>query len=124
MIYSQTPEFIKDVKVLAKRWRSIPDDVEVVKTYIAPLYDSLSEDTEVQIYRNAMFASKRAAVLVSNEQVEVVKMRLDLKALGTNSKVRIVFVAVKTNDEIIFVELYSKNDKSRENPTRYRQFVS
>ncbi|QQS18168.1 hypothetical protein IPL68_06050 [Candidatus Saccharibacteria bacterium] len=50
-------------------------------------------------------------------------MRLDVAALGRSDKVRIIFIAVKTENEILFVELYAKNDKNREDPRRYRGYL-
>ena len=123
MNFSETPEFKKDVKRLSKKWRSIPMDIEAVKSYILPLYTHQTDETTANEYRQAFFAGKIAAILHAQEGVEVVKMRLDVADLGRSDKVRIIFIAVKTNDTIRFVELYAKNEKSREDPGRYRSYL-
>lgn len=123
MNFSETPEFKKDVKRLSKKWRSIPMDIEAVKPYILPLYTHQTDEVTANEYRRAFFAGKIAAILHTQEGVEVVKMRLDVADLGRSDKVRIIFIAVKTNDTIRFVELYAKNEKSREDSSRYRSYI-
>ena len=123
MNFSETAEFQKDVKRVAKKWRSIPGDIDASKVYISPLYEKLDKDVSVELYRQAFFSGKRAAVLLAGEDFEIIKMRLDCESLGTNSKIRIIFVAVKTEDTIEFVELYAKNEKDREDKKRFAQYV-
>lgn len=124
MNFSETPEFKKDIKRLAKKWRSIPDDIEAARQYILPLYIEMSPDVMVEEYRQGFFASKKAAVLHSNEGTEIIKMRLDVTALAGNTKVRIVFVAIKTEGMIKFIELYAKNEKDREDIKRIKKYLS
>ena len=50
-------------------------------------------------------------------------MRLDVADLGRNDTVRIVFVAIKTESTIQFIELYAKNDKNREDTARIRKYL-
>jgi len=122
MNFSQAPEFQKDVKRLAKKWRSIPDDVEAAKQYILPLYIEMAPDVIVEEYRRGFSAGKTAAILHTRDGAEVVKMRLDVADLGRNDKIRIVFVAVKMQRTITFIELYAKNEKSREDSNRIRKY--
>ena len=122
MNYSHSPEFKKDLKRLSKRWRSLPADIAQAEHDIAPLYDDVNK-IDIEIYRNAFFSGSRATILLQDEHAEAVKMRLDVASLGNSQKVRVVFVAVKTENEIIFVELYAKNDKDREDPSRFERYV-
>lgn len=124
MNFDETPEFKKDVKRLAKRWRSIPKDIENAKPYILPLYEYRADDVEVSIYREGFFGGKRAAILRNTLTGEVIKMRLDVAELGRNDKVRIVFVAIKTESTIRFIELYAKNDKEREDVARITKYLA
>ena len=118
MIFSEAPEFIKDVKRLQKKWHSIPNDLEAAKQYIVPLYEQLAKDVNVETYRTDFFAGKRAAILHTADGVEVIKMRLDVSERTAKDKVRIVFVAMKTEGQIRFIEMYAKNEKPREDKTR------
>lgn len=123
MNFDTTSEFDKDVKRLAKKWRSIPGDIEAVKRYIAPLYIQLVSDKTVEEYRQDTFASSFAAVIYKDDNVEVIKMRLDVQDLHTASKVRIVFVAKVQAGTVTFIELYAKNDKSREDTARIKKYT-
>jgi len=123
MNFSETPEFKKEVKKLAKRWRSIPEDIEAVKMYILPLYEQLTADVDVTEYRREFFAGRKAAILKTNDSAEVIKMRLDVASIGRNDKVRIIFVAIRTTETITFIELYAKNDKDREDEKRIKKYI-
>lgn len=123
MNFNETPEFTKDVKRLAKRWRSIPTDIKAAKQYILPLYEQLADDVDMAEYRREFFAGKTATILHTNSDVEIAKMRLDIADLGRSHTVRIVFVAVKQRRMITFVELYAKNDKEREDQTRIKKYL-
>lgn len=123
MNFDQTPEFEKDLKRLAKKWRSLPDDIEYIKPNIKSLYEQ-RDDIDIQKYRDGFFATKKAAIITSTPSgVEVIKMRLDVAAIGNNSKVRIVFVAARQANTITFIELYAKNEKDREDQARIKKYL-
>ena len=123
MNFSEAPEFKKEIKSLAKKWRSIPSDIKAAEQYILPLYIKLDKGVDIEQYRTTFFNGKTATILHSENSIEVVKMRLDVECLGRNDKVRIVFVAIKNKDEIMFVELYAKNEKSREDERRIKKYL-
>ena len=122
MNFEFVPEFEKDIKRLTKKWRSIPSDIEAAKQYIVPLYVQLSDDVDIDQYRQEFFARKRAAILPSRGGGEVVKMRLDVESLSTNSKVRVIFVAAVSDNSVKFIELYAKNEKDREDKSRIKKY--
>lgn len=117
--FEQTSDFAKDLKTLTRRWRSLPGDVATAQAALEVIYNSVNEE----VYRQ-FFAAPKATIITKNGDTEAVKMRLDCKSLGNDKKTRLVFVAVKTENIIYLVELYSKNDKDREDPKRYRDFIS
>ena len=123
MNFDQTPEFQKDLKHLVKKWRSLPNDLLAAEQQIVSLYNPEVDETELREYRAAFFNGKRAAIIYSTDSIEVVKMRLDVAALGTSDKVRIVFVAVRSDETVTFVELYSKNEKEREDKGRIKKYL-
>lgn len=116
--FEQTPEFSKDLKALAKRWRSLPQDIITAQAALHVIYGSGNEEIHRQF-----IAALKATVITKNNGTEVVKMRLDCKSLGNNKITRLVFVAVKTADTIHLVELFAKNDKPREDPSRYQKYL-
>ena len=120
--FDETPEFQKDKKALAKRWRSIPGDLERAKLAITPLYVPV-KGVDIAELRNAFFSTNRATILKSGDGYEVVKMRFDCASLGNDKITRLVFVAVKTADTIHLVELFAKNEKPREDAKRIRRYL-
>lgn len=122
MNFEQSAEFKKDLKKLAKKWRSLPDDIISAQQDILPLFVE-QKGVDIVRLRDAFFGGKRATILCQTDTVEVIKMRLDVQSLSSNNIVRVVFVAVKIASQITFVELYAKNEKDREDPSRYKRFL-
>jgi len=124
MNFEYTAEFKKDLKRLQKKWRSLPSDLGDVELQITSLYISDDNPAELAEYRAAFFSGKRATILLNNDnKKEVVKMRLVVSSLGTNSKVRIIFIAVVADGIVQFIELYSKSDKDREDQSRIKKYL-
>lgn len=122
MNFEYASEFQKELKKLQKKWRSLPGDIADAELGIAALY---AEDPDATENRAAFFNGKRAIILQAlNDGREVIKMRLDVESLGTNAKVRIVFIAIKDNGIIRFIELYAKNDKPREDTARIQRYLN
>lgn len=124
MNFSEAPEFTKEVKHFAKKWRSVPNDIKVARQYIVPLYEQIDNGVDTDQYRQRFFNGKTATILYANADTEVIKMRLDVESLGRNDKVRIVFIAIKNANDIKFIELYAKNEKPREDAKRIRRYLS
>ncbi len=120
MNFKQTPEFQKDLKRLSKKWRSIEADIEYAKPRIESLY---TDSDDIEEYRAAFFGGKRGVILHQLGASEVIKMRLDVAALGRNDKVRIIFIAVRSKDTITFIELYAKNDKEQQDQRRIKKYL-
>lgn len=123
MNFSESPEFQKDVKALSKKVRTLQADIKRVYDRIKPLYIPV-KDVDIQTYRSLFFDNKRATILQQNETEEVIKMRLDTDTLTMRNKLRLVFIAVVSSGEVIFVEIYAKNDKDREDAQRLKKYVS
>lgn len=123
MNFDETAEFKKDRKRLTKRWRSIPGDIKAAQQYITPLYEQLADDVDISEYRREFFAGKTAAILYTDDDVEVVKMRLDVADLGQRDKTRIIFIAIRTSSTVLFVELYAKNDKNSHDKKRLNTYL-
>lgn len=123
MNFSYAPEFKKELKTLSKKWRSLSADIEYVKPRIEALYigDNQQELTD---FRNAFFNGKRATILQKVDDVEVVKIRLDVESLGSNNKVRVVFIAVIATGSVTFLEIYAKNEKDNVDTARIKRYLS
>lgn len=122
MNFEQAPEFKKDLKRLSKKWRSLPEDIKAAEQDIVPLYIE-QKGVDILRLREAFFGGYKAAIITSNADTEAIKMRLDVAVLGRDSKVRLVFVAVRSENTITFIELFAKNDKSREDSKRIKKYL-
>ena len=120
MNYSRVPEFEKDVKALKKRVRSLEGDLERAKHLIEALYGH--SDAEQAEFKKLFLAGKKATILTKTGVVEVVKMRLDTDTDSYRGKLRLVFAVAVDKAEVSFIELYSKNDKPREDQRRLRRY--
>ena len=120
MNYSRVPEFEKDAKALKKRVRSLEGDLERAKHLIEVLYRR--PDAEQTEFKKLFLAGKKATILTKAGAVEVVKMRLDTDTDSYRGKLRLVFAVAVDKAEVSFIELYSKNDKPREDQRRLRRY--
>lgn len=124
MNFDQADEFKKELRKLQKKWRSLPSDLQKAEKRIIDLYIDQDNSDNLAEYRAAFFNGKRAAILQSlNDGREVVKMRLDCASLGSNDKIRLIFIAVRKADAVIFIELYAKNQKDREDNSRIKKYL-
>lgn len=126
MNYSTSSEFDKELKTLSKKWRSLPSDFVPVKKSLPLLYAVQPDETEenLRIRRGQFFNNKRATILHTKEDgIEIIKMRLDCASLGNKDILRLVFVYAKYGETIEFIELYSKNEKQREDQSRIKKYL-
>lgn len=121
MIFEESSEFQKELKALAKKWRSLPNDLEVLKRVLPSLYIERDGVTPKE-FRRGFFGNNKAAVLQGvSETVEVVKSRLDCVSLGNKDMIRLTYI--RNGRTILFIELYAKNTKSREDSLRIRKYL-
>ncbi|MDR0951006.1 MAG: hypothetical protein LBM13_05210 [Candidatus Ancillula sp.] len=121
MNFSEFPEFSKDIKRLGKKWKTLSKDLQITQIALTSLYDFDQENIE-EIRAN-FFDGHAATILKKTADFELVKMRMNCMSPGAKNKVRLVFTYVKIKDTITFIELYSKNDKPREDEWRIKNFL-
>lgn len=117
--YSSIPEFEKNFKKLAKRYRTLSDDFENMKKnlleahYIkgAPLPPNAIVDIEGMC--GEKYKSKKVRKFACKS----------LKNLGNRSDIRVIFVLEPDDLKITFIEIYHKNDKPIENKERLKDFI-
>jgi len=103
MNFSETPEFTRELKRFRKSYRSLDKDVDDFKLVIS--------DTD-KLEEIHFFDGPNATRLRIGDGFEVIKARLDCADLGNKQMLRIVYIL--RGDEVLFVELFSKGEKSRE----------
>ena len=112
MIFEYLPEFKKDMKRLLKRFRTLEDDLEILKKYL-------------EVSPNA---SPSISFLMNNigERQEVIKVKKfacrALKGRGANSGIRVIYAFHKQEQKIVFIELYFKGDKENEDRSRINDY--
>lgn len=111
-------EFKKDFKKLAKRFKTLDDDIETFINKQLKLTHKLGIDNKgvvhitglgieiPKIYKAKKFACKA------------------LKGLGAMSGIRIIYAYYEKEDVIEFIEIYFKGDKANEDKKRIKKNYS
>jgi len=110
--------FSKDLKKLLKKYRSLEDDLEnFIKAQLFA-YHKLQVDNRgvfpinnlgfesPQVYKAKKFACKA------------------LKGKGAKSGIRVIYTYIPENDEVYFIEIYSKSDKENEDRVRIKELFA
>ena len=112
MEFQELNEFKKDLKRLAKRYRSLPEDLEVLKKVIEAFPDG-----------NPPISYPIPNLHIETCIVKVKKIACkSLKGKGSNTGLRLIYAYLKEKEHIILIELYHKNDQSIENRKRITKY--
>lgn len=108
MIFEELTEFQKDLKTLLKKFRTLNDDLDVVKQVLTTAPDE-----------RPPFSFRIDNLTLETCVIKVKKIACkSLKGRGVNSGLRLIYGFFKDQEKIIFVELYHKNDKENEDKQR------
>ncbi len=108
MIFEEIAEFQKDLKNLLKKYRTLNDDLEVVKKVL-----------EVTPDEKPPFSFRIDNLGVETCIIKVKKIACKtLKGKGVNSGLRLIYAHFPNQQKITFIELYHKNDKENEDKNR------
>ena len=116
--YSTTKSFDKDFKRLAKKFRTLGSDIEVVKTNTIELY-------HLQKIDNRSIFPMQAYCF---EDVKVYKIKKiacwSLKGKGNRSGLRIIYAFFPETLSVVFIEIYyKKKNNTVANRERIKEFV-
>ena len=112
MIFEELDEFAKDLKKLRKRYRSIAEDLEVLKKVLKAFPDS-----------RPPFSYQISELGIKDCIIKVKKIACKtLKGRGVNSGLRLVYAWFQEQEKIIFIELYHKSDKANEDRGRILKY--
>ena len=106
--FDELPEFKKDLKNLIKKYRTLNEDLEVVKL---DLNDEPGESPPFS-FRIDNLGLETCVIKVKKNACKALKGR------GVNSGLRLVYAYFSEEQKITFVELYHKNDKGTEDKKR------
>ncbi|HEX2935590.1 MAG TPA: hypothetical protein VHO72_09585 [Bacteroidales bacterium] len=108
MIFNELAAFTKDVKDLLKRYRTLNDDLDVVKKVLEVVPDE-----------RPPFSFRIDGLGITTCVIKVKKIACkSLKGRGVNSGLRLIYAYFKEEQKIIFLELFHKNDKENEDRKR------
>lgn len=108
MNFEELTEFKRDIKDLSKRYRSLQEDMEVVKKVL-----TVSPD------ERPPFSFRINNLGIETCVIKVKKIACKaLKGRGVNSGLRLIYALFEKEERIIFIEIFHKNDKANEDKQR------
>lgn len=110
MNFNYLDDFSKDLKKLKKKIPSLEGDLKNFEKFISAVdFDN----------------NKRFIILTTDEAkgVKIIKTRLMVRSLKGSSKTRLIFSFCMRGDTIDFIEIYLKNEKSREDSGRIKIYL-
>ena len=115
--YEETPEFQKDFKRLRKRFRTLPEDLKRAKVNAIELLH-IHKINNRSVFFIPNFCSKD----VKTCKLKKVACRA-LKGRGAKSGIRIIYVFLQKSRRVVFIEIYFKGDKKREDYGRIKKYL-
>ncbi len=110
MIFDELAEFKKDLKNLLKKYRTLNDDLEVVKKVL----EIMPGERHPFSYRVDNLGLETCIIKVKKIACKALKGR------GVNSGLRLIYAHFPDEKKITFIELYHKNDKENEDRGRIK----
>jgi len=108
MEFDTLAEFDKDLKKLLKKFRSLKEDIEVVKSILK----YKSDERPPFSYRIDNLGLETCIIKVKKIACK------SLKGKGVNSGLRLVYAYFEKEAKICFIEIYHKSDKENEDRQR------
>ena len=108
MLFDEIPEFERDVKQLLKKYRSLQDDLRIVKRVL----EILPDERPPFSYRLENLGIQTCVIKVKKIACKA------LKGKGVQSGLRLVYAYFPLDQKIVFIELFHKNEKPLEDRNR------
>lgn len=112
IVFEEIAPFKKDFKSLLKKYKTLVDDLDIVKKVL----QLLPEDRPPFSYRIDNLGLESCVIKVKKIACK------SLKGKGVNSGLRLVYAYFKEEERIIFIEIYHKNDKENEDRVRILEY--
>ena len=108
MTFDELPEFKKERKRLARKYRSLFEDLREFRNVVSVV---------------PLGNQKHFAVIARDEHSHVVKARLFCRYLK-GSSLRVIYSYFEQQQRIEFIEIYSKGDKENEDRRRVKEYLT
>jgi len=106
------PEFEKDFKKLSKRFKTLPDDLNIfIKTQLN-LFHKIKEDNK-GIFQISNLGIESPSIFKARKFASRA-----LKGRGVNSGLRVIYAYFEEEDRIEFIEIYFKGAQENEDRER------
>jgi len=113
MIFISLPEFDKDLKRLLKKYKSIEDDLETIKSILAVLPSARPPFSYIIDNLGSLDSIIKVKKIASKS----------FYGKGVHSGFRLIYTHLPKEDKIIFFELYHKNEKELEDKKRILHYL-
>ena len=108
MTFEELDVFTKDLKELLKKFRTLNEDLGIVKKVL-----------EVTPDERPPYSIRIDGLGITTCVIKVKKIACkSLKGIGVNSGLRLIYAYFKEEQKIVFIELFHKNDKENEDRKR------
>lgn len=111
IIFEELPEFNTDLRRLLKKYRSLVDDLEVLR-----------KDLNDEPGERPPFSFRIPSLGIKTCIIKVKKIACkSLKGKGVNSGLRLVYAHFESEERIVFAEIYHKSIKENEDRERLKK---
>jgi len=108
MTFNELEEFKKDLKKLLKTYRTLNDDLDVVKKVL-----------EIAPHERPPFSFRIDNLSLVTCVIKIKKIACKaLKGRGVNTGLRLIYAYFEEEQKITFIELYHKSEKENEDRQR------
>ena len=107
MNFDELPEFTKECKRFARRYKSLSGDLQEFKNVVSVV---------------PLGNSKHFNIVTQTESVKIVKARLFCRYLK-GSSLRVIYSYIEEEKKVEFIEMYFKGDKRNEDRERIRRYL-
>lgn len=108
MTFEQLKEFTSDYKFLLKKYRTLNEDLEVLRKVL----ETVPDERPPFSFRIEGLGLTTCIIKVKKNACK------SLKGKGVNSGLRLIYAWFSNEQKIIFVEIYHKSDKDNEDRNR------
>jgi hypothetical protein len=107
MKFEEASEFQRELKKLKKKYKSLDEDFKLFKKILT---------------KSPRGIGRHITELASDEEMIVIKSRLFCKYLKGDT-LRIVYFYLKEEEHIVFIEIFYKGVKEREDSKRIKEYI-
>jgi mRNA-degrading endonuclease RelE of RelBE toxin-antitoxin system len=112
MKFEYLKEYLKELKTLSKKYKSLPEDMDVVKKILATFPNA-----------RPPFSFELDSLRIKECLIKVKKIACkSLKGKGVNTGLHLIYAYFANEQRIVFVEIYHKSDKPNEDRDRIRMY--